>query len=86
MISIKPVIGIAPNSTYMETSSSYLDSYVYANNFIKAILENGGIPLVLEISRSGAKNPSLKLERIVANTWQPLDPEKSQIGKSTGFH
>lgn len=47
MISIKPVIGIAPNSTYMETSSSYLDSYVYANNFIKAILENGGIPYLI---------------------------------------
>lgn len=41
---MKPVIGIVPNSTYQENDDSFFDTYRYSNNFVKKIVENGGIP------------------------------------------
>lgn len=44
MIKNKPVIGILATSNYMLEDDSFKDSYRYGNNYVEAILENGGIP------------------------------------------
>lgn len=44
MIKDKPVIGILPTSNYMVTNDTFADTYRYGNNYVKKIVENGGIP------------------------------------------
>lgn len=36
---------------------------------LKSALEGAGLPFMLELSRTGSVNPSLKLERVVAFSW-----------------
>ena len=43
----KPVIGILPTSNYMLTNDTFADTYRYGNNYIKKIVDNGGIPLLI---------------------------------------
>ena len=43
----KPIIGIVATSNYNLTNDTFADSYRYGNNYIKAIVENGGIPLLI---------------------------------------
>jgi len=47
MIKGKPVIGILPTSNYMQTDDTFKDTYRYGNNYIKKIVENGGIPYLI---------------------------------------
>jgi putative glutamine amidotransferase len=47
MINNKPVIGVLATSNYMVTNDSFADTYRYGNNYIKKILDNGGIPLLI---------------------------------------
>ena len=47
MFSNKPVIGILPTSNYLQTDDSFKDTYRYGNNYIKRIIENGGIPYLI---------------------------------------
>lgn len=47
MNSRKPVIGILPTSNYMLTNDTFADTYRFGNNYIKKIVENGGIPLLI---------------------------------------
>ena len=46
---MKPIIGILPNSEYMRTDDSFKDIYRYGNNFVKKIIENGGIPFFIPL-------------------------------------
>lgn len=43
----KPVIGILATSNYLETNDPFKDTYRYGNNYIKKIVENGGIPFLI---------------------------------------
>jgi len=43
----KVVIGIIATSNYMVTNDTFQDTYRYGNNYIKKIVENGGIPLLI---------------------------------------
>lgn len=43
----KPIIGILATSNYMVTDDTFKDTYRYGNNYIKKIVENGGIPLLI---------------------------------------
>lgn len=43
----KPVIGILPTSNYMLTNDTFADTYRFGNNYIKKIVDNGGIPLLI---------------------------------------
>ena len=43
----KPVIGILATSNYMLTNDTFQDTYRYGNNYIKKIVENGGIPFLI---------------------------------------
>lgn len=45
----KPIIGIMPTSNYMESEDSFFDTYRYANNYVKKIVENGGIPYFIPL-------------------------------------
>lgn len=47
MIKNKPVIGILATSNYMLSNDSFADTYRYGNNYIKRIVENGGIPYLI---------------------------------------
>lgn len=46
---MKPIIGILPNSEYMMSEDSFKDTYRYGNNFVKKIIENGGIPYFIPL-------------------------------------
>jgi len=46
---MKPIIGIVPTSNYMLTDDSFKDHYRYGNNYIKKIVENGGIPYLIPL-------------------------------------
>lgn len=46
----KPVIGILPTSNYMMTNDTFADTYRYGNNYIRKIVENGGIPLLIPLN------------------------------------
>ena len=43
----KVIIGILATSNYMVTNDTFQDTYRYGNNYIKRIVENGGIPLLI---------------------------------------
>ncbi len=43
----KPVIGILPTSNYMLTNDTFADTYRFGNNYIKKIVDNSGIPLLI---------------------------------------
>ena len=43
----KPIIGILATSNYLETNDPFKDTYRYGNNYIKKIVENGGIPYLI---------------------------------------
>lgn len=45
----KPVIGILATSNYMQTNDTFQDTYRYGNNYIKKIIENGAIPLLIPL-------------------------------------
>ena len=43
----KVVIGILGTSEYMKTNNAFYDCYKYGNNYIKKIVENAAIPLLI---------------------------------------
>ena len=43
----KPIIGILPTSNYLQTDDPFKDTYRYGNNYIKRIVDNGGIPYLI---------------------------------------
>lgn len=47
MLKDKPVIGILPTSNYLQTDDSFKDTYRFGNNYIKRIVDNGGIPYLI---------------------------------------
>lgn len=49
-MSKKPVIGILPTSNYMVTNDTFADTYRYGNNYIKKIVENDAIPLLIPLN------------------------------------
>ena len=46
---MKPIIGILPASSYLDNDDSFKDTYKYANNYVKVIIENGGIPYFIPL-------------------------------------
>lgn len=46
----KPIIGILPTSNYKVTNDTFADTYRFGNNYIKKIVENGGIPLLIPLN------------------------------------
>lgn len=53
--------------------------------FKKAMAEEG-IPLTVEISRSGAQNPTLQLEQVIATGWPPLPSKQFEKDPSSRFY
>lgn len=49
MIKGKPVIGIIATSNYMVTNDTFLDTYRYSNNYVKKIVECGGVPYFIPL-------------------------------------
>ncbi len=49
MIKGKPVIGILATSNYMLTNDTFQDTYRYGNNYVKRIVECGGIPFFIPL-------------------------------------
>lgn len=49
-MSKKPIIGILPTSNYLVTNDTFADTYRYGNNYIKKIVENDAIPLLIPLS------------------------------------
>ena len=49
-MSEKAIIGILPTSNYMVTNDTFADTYRYGNNYIKKIVENDAIPLLIPLS------------------------------------
>lgn len=43
----KPIIGILPTSNYLQTDDPFKDTYRYGNNYIKRIVDNGGVPYLI---------------------------------------
>lgn len=39
------VIGIVPTARLFDTDDPYKDQYIFVNNYVKRIMENGGVPL-----------------------------------------
>ena len=46
---MKPIIGVLPTSTYLESEDSFKDHYRYSNNYINKIIECGGIPYLIPL-------------------------------------
>lgn len=46
---MKPIIGILPSSTYLESEDSFKDIYKYSNNYVKKIILMGGIPYFIPL-------------------------------------
>ena len=44
---MKKIIGILATSNYMETDDTFKDTYRYGNNYIKKIIECGGVPYLI---------------------------------------
>lgn len=66
-----------------ETFQNYLQS---SRQDFEDAMADRGIPLIVELSRSGASNPTLRLDKIVATGWAPLPPQKTSRGDSSGFY
>ena len=49
-------------------------------------MADDGIPLILEISRTGAENPTLQLEKIITAGWAPLTAEQLEKDSSSRFY
>ena len=57
----KPVIGILATSNYKLTDDTFADTYRYGNNYIKKIVENGGIPLLIPYVDDEVINDTLEM-------------------------
>ena len=57
----KPVIGILPISNYMLTNDSFADHYRFGNNYIKRIVNNGAIPLLIPMCDDKIIQDSLEM-------------------------
>lgn len=57
----KPIIGILPTSNYLVTDDTFADTYRFGNNYIKKIVENGGIPLLIPLNDEKIINESLEM-------------------------
>lgn len=49
-------------------------------------MKGPGIPLIVELSRNGAQNPTLRLEEILTTGWAPLSPEELKNGHLSSFY
>ncbi len=49
MLKNKPIIGIFATSNYMLTNDTFQDTYRYGNNYVKKIVECGGIPYFIPL-------------------------------------
>lgn len=58
---MKKVIGILATSNYMETDDTFLDTYRYGNNYIKKIIECGGIPYLIPLCNDEVIEESLSM-------------------------
>lgn len=45
----KVIIGILGTSEYMKTNDAFYDVYKYSNNYIKKIVENDAVPLLIPL-------------------------------------
>ncbi|MGJ8725823.1 MAG: hypothetical protein ACSHYB_14790 [Roseibacillus sp.] len=52
----------------------------------KDAITGDGIPLILEISRSGAQNPTLQLEQVITTGWPPLSAQQTEKDTSSRFY
>ncbi len=57
----KCVIGILPTSNYMVTDDTFKDTYRFGNNYIKKIVENGGVPLLIPYNDEKVIKESLEM-------------------------
>ena len=57
----KPIIGILATSNYRLTDDSFKDTYRYGNNYIKRIIDNGGVPLLIPLYNNTIIHESLDM-------------------------
>lgn len=57
----KPVIGILATSNYKLTDDTFADTYRFGNNYIKKVVENGGIPLLIPYCDENIIQESLEM-------------------------
>lgn len=55
------VIGIVPTARLFDTEDPYKDQYIFVNNYVKRILENGGVPLGMLSADGRVAEASLEL-------------------------
>ena len=57
----KCIIGILATSNYMITDDSFMDTYRFGNNYIKKIVENGAVPLLIPYVNEQVIEESLEM-------------------------
>ena len=57
----KCIIGILATSNYMVTDDSFMDTYRFGNNYIKKIVENGAVPLLIPYVNEQVIEESLEM-------------------------
>lgn len=57
----KCIIGVLATSNYMVTDDSFMDTYRFGNNYIKKIVENGAVPLLIPYVNEQVIEESLEM-------------------------
>lgn len=80
-------VNSAADSPVRRELAEIFQSYLQGDpkNFNEA-MDGAGIPLVLELSRTGAENPTLQLEDIIATGWPALTPKQIKKETSSSFY
>ena len=74
----KPIIGITSNFENIKAVSNHSDEFVFVRyNYISAILENGGIPLIInsKIDHEDAEHIVARLDGVLFIGGQDVDPQ-----------
>lgn len=74
----KPIIGITSNFESIKAVSNHSDEFIFVRyNYVSAILENGGIPLIInsKIDHEDAEHLVARLDGILFIGGQDVDPQ-----------
>lgn len=79
-------VNSAAGSSARRELAEMLQAYLQAEpETYHELMASAGIPLIVEISRNGAVNPTLTLDRIAASGWAPLPPEELKKSSSSFY-
>jgi len=80
MIKGKPVIGILATSNYMMTNDTFQDTYRYGNNYVKKIVECGGIPYFIPLVDEKIIDDSLDIcDGLLLPGWSRVRPVNFEL-------